>query len=138
MQKRSMQKSDANWQSSFLSQFGAVFKIEIQHESDPYFLHENESNQHYISYYLRSPCGVFPRGPFFLRPMVQVRVRFWDDAQNDEQFQKIQKQGIHINDGCFQAFQTGKLRYTLDRILEKKISFKRKVERYLSTFSFFI
>ena len=44
-----------------------------------------------------SPWGsVFPRGPFFLRSRVQVQVRFWDDAQNDEQFQKIQKQGAHI------------------------------------------
>ena len=40
---------------------------------------------------LFNPWGlVFPRSPFFLRSWVPVRVRFFDDAQNDEQFHKLQ------------------------------------------------
>ena len=33
---------------------------------------------------------------FFLRSSVRLRIRFLDDAQNNEQFQKIQKQSAHI------------------------------------------
>ena len=79
--------------------------------------------------------SVFPRGPFFLKSRVRVRVRFWDDAQNDEQFQKLRKQGAHM------AFQTGipevyfsvKTESHLMLEKKKKVSFKRKVGRYLST-----
>ena len=38
----------------------------------------------------------FPRGPFFLRSIVPVQVWFLDDAQNNEQFKKLQKRGAHI------------------------------------------
>ena len=110
MSKRSMQIGDANWQSSFLYQFRCfqnrnlgsnfqtlfarkrplLFTWKWMNSTLSFILLEKNDN-------IFSPWGsVFPRSPFFLRSRVQVWVRFWDDAQNDEQFQKIQKQGAHI------------------------------------------
>ena len=75
----------------------------------PFFLYENESLQHYPweeclrrmlfekNDNLFNPWGpVFLSSPFFLRSWVPVLVRFFDDAQNDEQFQKLKKQSAHI------------------------------------------
>ena len=54
---------------------------------------ENNSN-------IFNPWGpVFPRSPLFHRSWVPVRVwvPFFDDVQNNEQFQKLQKQCSQIN-----------------------------------------
>ena len=106
MQKRSMLTRAANWQLSFLYQIrrfqnrnlGCNFQTLLARKrglAHPFFLYENEPSRYYLSYYLRRG-PVFPRSPLFLRSWVPVRVRFLDDAQNDKQFQKLQKKSTHI------------------------------------------
>ena len=98
MQKRSMLTRAANWQLSFLYQIrrfqnrnlGCNFQTLLARKrglAHPFFLYENEPPRYYLN-----PWGlVFPRSALFFRSWVPVRVRFLDDAQNDEQFQKLQK-----------------------------------------------
>ena len=88
---------------------------------------------------LEKPLRGFSKGSVFSQaygpgpgPVLGRCTKQWAVSENSKTGWK------YCNDGCFQALQTGKLRYTLDRILNIYIyiSFKRKVERYLSTFSF--
>ena len=69
----------------------------------PFFLYGNESLRHYLWYYLKRMATFlilevrfFQGARFFLRSWVPVRVRFFDDAQNDEQFLKLKKESSHI------------------------------------------